>query len=66
METPTNEQRKVADWLRNELSETYPYVYPNTYSIEHFVMQGWERPENLNVHNLYDFLLSQGLCEVEE
>lgn len=66
METPTNEQRQVADRLRNELSETYPYVYPNTYSIEHFVMQGWKRPENLNVHNLYDFLLSQGLCEVEE
>ncbi|MBO4965952.1 MAG: hypothetical protein J6C81_06775 [Muribaculaceae bacterium] len=66
METLTNEQRQVADQLRNELSETYSYVYPNTYSIERFVIQGWARPENLNVHNLYDFLLSQGLCEVEE
>lgn len=66
METPTTEQRQVADRLRNELREAYPYVYPDTYSIERFVIQGWARPENLNVHNLYDFLLSQGLCEVEE
>lgn len=66
MGTPTKEQRQVADRLRKELREAYPYVYPNTYSIEHFVMQGWDRPGNLDVHNLYDFLISQGLCEVEE
>lgn len=66
METPTTEQRQVADRLREELRESYPYVYPNTYSIERFVMQGWARRENFDVHNLYDFLLSQGLCEVEE
>lgn len=66
METPTIEQRKVAYRLRKELKEAYPYVYPNIYGIEHFVMQEWARPERLTAHILYDFLISQGLCEVEK
>lgn len=66
METLTTEQRAVADRLREELREAYPYVYPEIYAVERYVIQGWSRKEHFDVHLLYDYLLSQGLCEVEE
>lgn len=66
METLTSEQRKIADRLREEMEKAYPYVFTNPYAVERFVVQGWLRPERLTVHLLYDYLISQGFCEVEE
>lgn len=66
METLTPEQIKVAEQLRKEIRVAYPYISPVVYAIEYFVVQSWSHPERLTVHTLYDHLLSQGYCEVEQ
>lgn len=55
-----------AQQLLEGLKEQYPYVYVEISEVEKYVRESNKYDTTPTVDLLYDFLLSQGLCEVEE
>lgn len=62
----TKDQKALSDRLNEELRDAYPYVFPEYGVIEQYVKDNWDRREAISVHLLYDYIISQGLGEVEE
>lgn len=51
--------------LHEELKQTYPFCCVVLYVVENYVRNNWARAERLTADLLYDYVLSQDLCEVE-
>lgn len=51
--------------LANQLRSIYPYVTVEESVIRKYV-RSCKDEKTVSVHLLYDYVLSQGLCEVEE
>lgn len=51
--------------LGQQLRQEYPYVYVDESVIRKYI-RSCKDEKSVSVHYLYDFVLSQNLCEVEE
>ena len=64
---PTSEEIKAcAEKLHQAQKENYPWCFIEDDIVEQYVKQKWNRKDCLTADCLYDYALSQGLCEVEE
>lgn len=64
---PSSEEIKAcAERLHQAQKENYPWCHIKKDAVERYVKQNWHRYGSLTEDSLYDYALSQGLCEVEE
>lgn len=66
MESSQNLVKEKAQELHEELRERYPFVFVEIDKVEKYVRECNRNNYEISVDLLYDYLISQGLCEVEE
>ena len=64
---PSQEEIKAkAKSLHEEQKQIYPFCSIEPDVVEDYVRNNWNRAEQLSADWLFDYAVSQNLCEVEE
>lgn len=66
MKTPETDITAITQTLCDELRREYPYIHTENSVVEDYVTQCYKSGRTPSVHLLYDYVLSQNLCEVDE
>lgn len=66
MESSQNLEKDMARKLHDELRKQYPFVFVEIEKVEKYVRECNRNNYEISVDLLYDYLISQDLCEVEE